>query len=267
LRIALARIVHQNLDCSQGRISSRSASAAVKKFFAVHLAIIALCSTVATPCSAGTDDWEKLPDGRVIIELKDVRVALPASGSDTELITFTDRHHIRNEMTLREVIQRPADARRLFESTDLIFVSLPNLMDRPGLFLGKFPRSEFKSGHAGFAVGKGALASCQSWAETFSKLAASLTPNDSRLSSDGWAEFKLRDNPLQLAYIRAPQDSAKAYFPGVSCGYFKGCSVSKCLAADLTASYGFSRTIVEQKDWLSLDQRVHELMAYIFIDL
>ncbi len=242
---------------------------AVSKFFAVRVAIVAVCSTsfLATPCSAAPDDWEKLPDGRVVIELKDVRVALPASGADTESITFTDRHHIRNKMTLSEVIQRPADARRLFDSTDLLYVNLPNLIERPGLFLGKFPRSEFKSGGAGFAVGKGALARCKDWAETFSKLAAGLTQNDSRLSGDGWAEFKLSDNPLQLAYVRSPQHSAKTFFPGVSCNYFNGCGLSKCLTADLTASYGFSRTIVEQKDWLSLDQRVHDLMSYIFIDL
>ncbi len=238
-----------------------------KKFALVRLAIIAICSTsfFATAC-AGADDWERLPDGRAVIQVKGVRIALPTSGPDTELIRFTDRHHIRNEMTLKEAIERPSDARRLFESTDLIFVSLPNLMDRSGLLLGKFPRSEFKSGSAGFAVGKGALAGCQSWAETFAKLVADLTENDSRLSGDGWAEFKLSDNPLRLAYVRSAQDPVKTYFPGVSCNYFKGCGVSKCLTADLTASYSFSRTVVKRKDWLSLDQRVHELMAYIFID-
>jgi hypothetical protein len=237
--------------------------------FVARLAAVAICSTslFATPCAAVTDDWVKLPDGRAVIELKGVRVALPVSGPDTELITFTDRHHIRNKMTLSEVIQRPADARRLFESTDLISVSLPNLMERPGLFLGKYPRSEFKSGRAGFAVGKGALAGCESWAETFSKLAAGLSQDDPRLSGEGWAEFKLDDSPLLLAYVRSPYDSVKAYFPGVSCNYFKGCGVSKCLTANLTASYGFSRTIKEQKDWLSLDQKVHELITYIFIDL
>src|SRR6185437_7138859 len=97
-------------------------SAAGKNFFAVHSAIIAFCLTVATPCYAADDDWKKLPDGRVVIELKDIRVALPAEGPDTELIRFTDRHQIQNEMTLQEVVQRPADARRLFESTDLIAV-------------------------------------------------------------------------------------------------------------------------------------------------
>ncbi|MDE1937045.1 hypothetical protein [Bradyrhizobium sp.] len=99
-------------------------------------------------------------------------------------------------------------------------------------------------------------------AETFSKLAAGLSQNDPRLSGDGWAEFKLGDSPLLLAYVRSPYDQVKAYFPGVECNYFKGCGVS-----NLTASYGFSRTIIDQKDWLSLDQKVHELITYIFIDL
>jgi hypothetical protein len=240
---------------------------AIRKVFWHAFILACLSAYFGAPCSASAEDWQRLPDGRVVVELKDVRVALPAAGPDTELITFTDRHHIRDKMTLKEVIERPDAARRLFESTDLVFVSLPNLLDRPGLFLGKFPRPEFKSGRAGFAVGKGVLASCQTWAETFSKLAASLTQNNSRFSPDGWAEFKLRDSPLLLAYVRSPSDPTEAYFPGVSCGYFKDCSVSKCLATDLTASYSFSHTIVEQRDWLSLEQRVQGLWKYIFIDL
>lgn len=242
-------------------------SAAGKNFFAVHSAIIAFCLTVATPCYAADDDWKKLPDGRVVIELKDIRVALPAEGPDTELIRFTDRHQIRNEMTLQEVVQRPADARRLFESTDLIAVSLPNLLERSGLFFKKFPRSEFKSVRTGFAVGKGALGNCQSWAEIFSKLAADLSANDARLSRDGWAEFKLGEHPLQLAYVRSPYDPEKAYFPGLSCGYFNDCGSSKCLTKSLSVAYGFNSAVIGHRDWLSLDRKVQELLKYIFIDL
>ena len=116
-------------------------------------------------------------------------------------------------------------------------------------------------------MGKGALAGCEGWAETFSRLAADLTRNDPRLVDNGWAEFKLSDRPLTLAYVRSPYEANKPYFPGLSCDYFKSCGAGKCLTADLTASYRFSRTIVEQRDWLSLDQRVRELLAYIFIDL
>jgi hypothetical protein len=242
-------------------------STAGKNFFAVHPAIIAFCLTVATPCYAAADDWKKLPDGRAVIELKDIRVALPVEGPDTELIRFTDRHQIRNEMTLREVIQRPADARLLFESTDLIAVSLPNLLERPGLFLGKFPRSEFKSVRTGFAVGKGALGNCQSWAESFTKLAVGLSSNDARIAGGGWAEFKLGKNPPLLAYVGSPYDSAKAYFPGVFCGSFNDCGSSKCLTKSLSVAYGFNSAMIGQRDWLSLDRKVQELLKYIFIDL
>jgi hypothetical protein len=226
-----------------------------------------LTVSLVTPCVAASGDWATLPDGRAIIELKSVRVALPSTGPDTELIRFTDRHNIRNEMTLKEVIERPADARRLFESTDLMNMSIPNLMDRSGLFVGKFPRSEFTSGLASFAIGKDATAVCKYWENKFGRLASSLSANDTRLSRAGWAEFELRKSPLSLAYVRRLDDPAKPYFAGVVCGSFKDCSLTKCLTADLAASYGFARKVADQQDWLSLDRKVEDFFKYLFIDL
>ena len=230
------------------------------------VALSLLTAGLVTPCAAASGDWATLPDGRVIIELKSVRVALPSTGPDTELIRFTDRNNIRNEMTLKEVIERPADARRLFKDTDLMNMSIPNLMDRSGLFLGKFPRSEFRSGEASFAVGKGATVACKSWEDKLGQLASNLSANDARVSRNGWSEFELGKSPVSLVYVRPWDDAAKPYFAGVVCGYFGSCSLSKCLTTDLAASYVFARRIVDQQDWLSLDRKADEFFKFLFID-
>jgi hypothetical protein len=226
-----------------------------------------LIAGFAGPCLGAPEDWARLPDGRVIIKIKDVRVALPVSGPDTKSITFTDRHNVRNEMTLKEVIGNPIAARQLFESADLVLVSIPISVESPGLFLGKFARSDYERGDVSFAVGAGAAVSCKSWAEDLARLAADVSKDDTQLAHDGWVEFRIGSKPALLAYVRSPHESTNTFFPGVVCGYFKTCSFSKCLAADLTASYTFPRTIVNQQDWLSLDQKVRDLLKYIFIDL
>jgi hypothetical protein len=229
--------------------------------------LTALLAGFAIPRAADAEGWATLPDGRVIVGLKDIRVALPASGPDTELIRFADRHNIHNEMTLKQVIDRPTEARRLFDSADLIYVSLPNLQDRTGPYLNRFPRSDFRSGQASFVVGNGALASCKPWTDNLARLAARIKQQDAQVSADGWAEFKLGKSPVTLAYVRPGYDRTKMYFPGVTCGYFKDCAFSKCLTADLAVSYGFSRAAVEQSGWVALDQKVRDLFKYLFIDL
>jgi hypothetical protein len=227
-------------------------------------------AAVVCPCAnaraASPDDWQRLPDGRVVIELKDVRIALPHAGPDTQLITFSG-HGVGNSMTLQEAIERPAAARRLFQSQSVISVFFTSRSSSQGQLLGRFPRSELRSVMISVGVGQGVLGGCQSWAETFSRLTNSVTPRDESLASNGWNEFKLSERPPTVAYVRSPRDSEKAFFPGISCNYFKSCSSTKCLSADVNASFRFNATIIEQRHWLSLDQTVGRLLAYVLIDL
>jgi hypothetical protein len=226
-------------------------------------AVVCLCANAR---AASPDDWQRLPDGRVVIELKDVRIALPHAGPDTQLITFSG-HGVGNSMTLQEAIERPAAARRLFQSQSVISVFFTIRSSSQGQFLGRFPRSDLRSVMISVGVGQGVLGGCQSWAETFSRLTNSVTPRDESLASNGWNEFKLSERPPTVAYVRSPRDSEKAFFPGISCNYFKSCSSTKCLSADVNASFRFNATIIEQRHWLSLDQTVGRLLAYVLIDL
>jgi hypothetical protein len=228
-----------------------------------------LCSASASP-----GDWERLPDGRVIIQVKDVRLALPADGADTNEVEFADRHQIKNRMTLKDVIVDPERARKLFSSTNLIYVVIPNLMDRKELYLGKFPRSDFRSFSAGLAIGEGALTSCEGWATRFAQRKASLAPDDPRIGPSGWAEFEKSKSPLVFAYVRSPLDADhQGFFPGISCGFFGTCGSTKCLGADTSVSYQFNgkqfngKATIEQRDWRGFELKVYELFKYLLIDL
>ncbi|WGD52464.1 hypothetical protein QA641_00470 [Bradyrhizobium sp. CB1650] len=219
------------------------------------------------PCDAALAlDWDKLPDGRVIIEVKDVRLALPSEGADTQLVRFTDRLATKNEMTLGEVIRAPDVARRMFSNTSLMNVGIPNVLDRDDLFLRKFPRSEFRSLTVGFAIGKGALTDCESWARTYAKLLANLASGDVQISPSGWGRFKMGERPPVWAYVYPSLDAAnQPFFPGLSCDSFNICGSTKCLGPNLEVSYNFSGRIFTEVDWLSVDRRVHRLLDYILL--
>jgi hypothetical protein len=234
------------------------------------LACLALyAATVLSASSAAfAGTWDKLPDGRVIIQVKDVRLALPADGADTDIIEFMDRRQIKNRMTLKEVIVEPERAQKLFSTASLINVIIPNLIERKDLYVGKFLRSDFRSFEAGLAIGEGALTNCESWATRFARLKASLASDDARIGPSGWAEFQESKSPLILAYVRTPLDAYhQNFFPGISCDHVSTCGSTKCLGTDVSVSYRFSGKAIEQENWRSFELKVHELFKYLLIDL
>lgn len=230
----------------------------------VLYAASALCASSAA--FAGT--WDKLPDGRVIIQVKNVRLALPAEGADTDIIAFFDRHQVKNRMTLKDVVVEPDLARKLFSDAKLINVSIPNLMERNGLYVGKFPRSDFHSFEAGLAIGEGAAADCQSWTTRFTNLRAGLAPDDSRAKPSGWAEFEEGRNPRVMAYVRPPSGADRQeFFLGISCDRFNSCGSTKCLGSDVSVSYQFYGKAIEQKDWRGFELKAYDLFKYVLIEL
>ena len=77
----------------------------------ILLALVCAGSIVANANAAVATPWEKLPDGRVVIQVKDVQLAFSADEADANDILFTDRHEIRNRMSLKEIIAEPDLAR------------------------------------------------------------------------------------------------------------------------------------------------------------
>jgi hypothetical protein len=165
----------------------------------ILLALVCAGSIVANANAAVATPWEKLPDGRVVIQVKDVQLAFSADEADANDILFTDRHEIRNRMSLKEIIAEPDLARKFFSGASLLYVNIPNLIDRKGLYLGKFPRSDFRSFSASLVVGEGATIGCEGAAARLTQLRASLAPHDPRIKETGWAEFETTKHPLRLS--------------------------------------------------------------------
>jgi hypothetical protein len=220
-----------------------------------------LCSASAAP-----GDWERLPDGRVIIQVKDVRLALPSAGADVELIQFNERG-LRRRMTLKNVIAAPDEARKMFSEAERVSVHIPNVADRNDLFLNHFDRSDFRSFAADIVVGDGAQSNCKDWERKFLGLQATLTKGGVRAQADGWAEVKEGSHPIDLLYIRIGEREVQPRSTrGLSCDITGMCHVSTCVGHKVGASYQFARRVFDRPEWELINGRAMDTINFVLID-
>lgn len=187
-------------------------------------------------------DWERLPDGQVLIDIKGARVALPTVGSDLDDIRLGPAD-FRYSMTLGKVIAAPAEARRLFAQEKQVFVTIPNLPDRPGLFLGRFDRNAYGP-HMTFSlgIGVGVQNNCRAWEQIFDRYRARFVAEQRSPDAAGWMEHIDDRSPGQWMYVRAEDDpSLPKHFTSFSCGYFGQCTATSCIGEDRAFTYQFSR--------------------------
>jgi hypothetical protein len=143
--------------------------------FAHHLAIsvslVVLCAcivfrdtgdAIAQRITQDTRSWERLPDGRALIDIKGVRVAMPTNDQDANNIIIWERSFLRG-FNLRQVIDRPEQARQFFETEPLIYIHIPNIAanklypaSSDSLFLGHFDPASYES--FGFSILIGEMA-------------------------------------------------------------------------------------------------------------
>jgi hypothetical protein len=78
-------------------------------------AIIGLLTTLLSLSSqtATAQDWEHLPDGRVVIDIKGHRLTFPSTGFDLNHVRFNDES-LKDRATLRHVIESPDKERERF---------------------------------------------------------------------------------------------------------------------------------------------------------
>lgn len=226
-----------------------------RRFRAAAVCVATLLCGLA---EANAESWERLPDGRVIIQVKDLRLALPSEGRDVDFITFSDISHGK-QMRLKNVIAAPDVARRMFADAKSIDVAIVNQIDE-GLWLGKFSRSELKSVRIVVVIGPGVGRHCDAWQREFDKLKASLTPNDPRVGSDGLAEFNVTPS---RAYVRGRGD----LFPGVSCGSVGTCDMPKCLGSNVGVKSNFSEKAHGRASWQALNLKLHDVLKFVLIDV
>ncbi|RTM02967.1 MAG: hypothetical protein EKK33_36985 [Bradyrhizobiaceae bacterium] len=231
-----------------------------------------LVSALATQCALA-DDWPNLPDGRIVLDIKGVQLALPKKGSDLRTIRFSsdDGRDVarpggqRWELTLERVLESPDEARDLFSRSGTIHVSIWNVTGRNDLWLNKFDRWQLRTLQIGISIGApAAVANCKAWDSDFRQLSASLTANDSRIADDGWAEFVRGRSPVSRTFV---QVESPAFISDLTCNALGSCYVPKCLSPDVGLSYEFSERVHNRTSWTTFNAKVTDVLRFVLLDL
>ncbi|WGD50473.1 hypothetical protein QA641_33515 [Bradyrhizobium sp. CB1650] len=231
-----------------------------------------LVAALAGQSSASAGDWQRLSDGRVVIDIKGVRLALPEKGSDLRLIKFgSEEREMAQfgghawEITLERVLESPDEVRDLFSRSGMIHVHIPNVTDRSDLWLTKFNRWELRTLQIGIFIGAtAAVANCEEWETDFSRLRASLGANDPRVATDGWAEFVRGRSPVSRIYL---QVQSPAFISGLTCDALRSCYAPKCLSSDVGFSYQFNENVHGRTTWTAFNAKATDVLKLVLIDL
>jgi hypothetical protein len=249
------------------KLSTRRLEIVVRRGLMLFVFLVA---ALAVQCSAWADDWPKLPDGRIVIDIKGVRLALPEKGSDLRSIRFGSGARSmadgrRWELTLERVLQSPDEARDLFSRSGMIAVNIWNITDRNDLWLTKFDRWELRTLQIGIYIGAPvAVANCKTWESDFRQLRASLIANDPKIASDGWAEFVRGRSPISRNYL---QVQSPAFISDLTCNELGTCYAPKCLSPDVGLSYAFNEAVHDRTTWAAFNAKATDVLRFVLVDL
>jgi hypothetical protein len=227
---------------------------------------LVIAAVVAGPVRA--DSWTQLPNGRVAIEINKVKLAFPTTGSEVDDIKFNNVNKAKPPyyLRLKDVIASPEIARQFFAGK-LISVSVPNLSQRDGLFLGRFSRAEFDRINFAIVVGPNAQGNCEAWARIYDKYRVRMKADISPIQPDAWVEFVQGKSPKSWTYVRqSDRPGWPKYFDSFSCGFSDSCSASSCVGSHASFIYQFNRRVHTRETWESVAQNAKKIFDYFFID-
>jgi hypothetical protein len=243
-----------------------------RKTVVVRCGLMAFVLAVfAAECEAASD-WPKMPDGRVLIDVKGVRLALPEHGGDLRIIRFaSDRRDMPRSddqgwgLTLEQVLKSPDEARDLFSRSATIHVSIWNVTGGNDLWLAKFDHWELRTLQIGISIGApAAVANCEAWESDFRQLKSSLAANDSRIGGDGWAEFVRGRSPMSRVYL---QVQSPAFISDLTCDALGSCYAPKCLSPDVGLSYQFNEGVHNRTTWAAFNAKATDVLRFVLVDL
>lgn len=257
-----------NLHSGEGRVASVSGpragtgKAILMRMFGIFTFSI-LAIAVVRPVQA--QEWQRLPDGRVVIEVKGVRLAMPTAGSELSDIHFSVSS--TEFMDLKHVIDSPDQARKFFEKNNIRWVEIPNLTQRDGLFLGRFSRNNFRSLNFSVSVGAGAQNNCRAWSQLRDQYRLRISVERMPVDSNGWAEFINYRSPTSWNYVSA-QDRAglPKHFDSFDCDSFNFCTATSCIGSNAAFTYKFNRDVRKRDAWDGVIQNAADVFRFIFLD-
>jgi hypothetical protein len=218
------------------------------------------CVLVPSLSSGAWSQGAPSSDRDVIIDVKGVSIRLPARGADNPYVTFSD-NDFRKRVNASQIIADPSAARKFFDESVQITVSMANFEDREGLFLARFPRSELITFRADVTVGNNAQAPCRAMQQEYAKARAKRT--ETQGFEDGWTEKIVGRSPATYIWVRSDLESSPTSVQGLSCDGFSFCSTSLCVGKNALFSFQFSQKAHPRATWLSLGSRIDRLIDYI----
>jgi hypothetical protein len=221
--------------------------------------------TIAIVQPVQAQEWQRLPDGRVVIEVKGVHLAMPTAGSELGDIHFCVSS--TKYMDLKHVIEFPDQAREYFERNNIRWVEIPNLAQRDGLFLGRFNRSSYRSLNFSVSVGEGAQNNCRAWERLRDRYRERAIAEHMPIDSNGWAEFVNLRSPASWNYVRAQDRTGlPKHFDSFNCNSFNLCTATSCVGSNAAFTYQFNRDVRKRDDWDGVIQNAADVFRFIFLN-
>jgi hypothetical protein len=226
-----------------------------------NLLAVAASMTIGLAAAHG-QEWPRLPDGRILITVKDFTLALPTKGSDLQDIKFNaDRHR----MNLGDVIAAPAKARQFFADNKIRNVLIPNLYNRHSVFLGRFDRKKLYNFVFSVEFGSEALANCEAWSRTFSDYRKELVAKRMPTDANGWGEFSDPRSPPRTYYVRANDIAGlPQYFDSFACNSLNSCVATACMNSKASFVYRFPYSSHKRDTWNDVVRNAAAVYRFLF---
>ncbi len=231
--------------------------------FAFVSAILCWISLLCSLCFAQDQHtWPKTSDGRTIVDVKGVRVVLPSDGYDLNFISVKNFPYTKS-ISIKEVFRNPVEARKFFDSNQLIDVWISGAVAGP--FLGKFPKDDFRSLSISILIGDSPRRLYQEQQRIVADQQSQVTSGRLRVNADGWAETR-HEKMGTILYVR---DAAEhAFLPALDCSpILEDCSASIAINPRVSVSFRFSTKVFGMSQWTTVGLRVHEALRETLPDI
>jgi hypothetical protein len=219
--------------------------------------LLALLASAA-PASADADRWDNLPDGRIVIEVKGHRFALPARGYDVSNVFF-DYESLQDRATLADVLADPKKAKARFDRRSYVTISTGAGAD-PSPFLSILDRQSVRTLSFGFTVGDNP-ANCRYWDKTFDEVRA-LFSDESSTRNSGCRSHATGSATI-YTYTGSGFEGIRPKLLNLVCDRLSYCHSSLWLASDLGFSFAFSSKVFPQQAWPEFLRRVDTILNSI----
>jgi hypothetical protein len=264
----------------------RARGTKISTVFVYHLAIsvslVVLCACLVFRDTGGAiaqgaiqdaQSWERLPDGRVSIEIKGVCVAMPTDDQNASNIIIWERSFLRG-FNLRQVIDHPDQAPQFFAREPLIYIHIPNVVANrfyqapsDSLFLGHFDPAAYESFGFSILIGETAQDDCQSRMDEARMYRERLAKETTATDRNGWAEFVTSRSPGRWIYIKRQIPLiVPPNLDSIACTELGDCSAWVCLQHDHSFSYQFQRSRFAISSWPDVVQRAADVLNYVLPD-